>query len=150
MQPGQPTLRLRITPTAEWKLRAGHPWLYSESVRNQNRPGKTGELAVIYDSHDNFLALGLFDPDSPLRVRILHKGKPQPIDRDWWRSHLQDAIQRRTDLFDEQTTGYRCVNGESDGWPGLVVDRYDTTFVLKLYTAARLPWLLDLLPLFCE
>jgi len=34
---------------------------------------------------------------------------------------------------------YRCINGESDGWPGLVLDRYDRTFVLKLYTAAWLP-----------
>ena len=46
---------------------------------------------------------------------------------------------RRAGLFDEQTTGYRWVNGESDGWPGLVLDRYDTTLVLKLYTAAWLP-----------
>src|SRR5207247_678448 len=38
----------------------------------------------------------------------------------------------------EQKTGFRWINGESDGWPGLVLDRYDTTLVLKLYTAAWL------------
>src|ERR1039458_2481624 len=38
-----------------------------------------------------------------------------------------------------ETTGYRLIHGESDGWPGLVLDRYDTTLVLKLYTAAWLP-----------
>jgi 23S rRNA (cytosine1962-C5)-methyltransferase len=42
-------------------------------------------------------------------------------------------------LFDHQTTGFRWINGESDGWPGLVLDRYDRTLVLKLYTAAWLP-----------
>jgi 23S rRNA (cytosine1962-C5)-methyltransferase len=42
-------------------------------------------------------------------------------------------------LFDEQTTGFRWINGESDGWPGLVLDRYDQTLVLKLYTAIWLP-----------
>jgi 23S rRNA (cytosine1962-C5)-methyltransferase len=42
-------------------------------------------------------------------------------------------------LFDERTTGFRWINGESDGWPGLVLDRYDRTLVLKLYTAAWLP-----------
>ena len=42
-------------------------------------------------------------------------------------------------MFDEQTNGCRLINGESDNWPGLVVDRYDTTLVLKLYTAAWLP-----------
>ena len=46
---------------------------------------------------------------------------------------------RPAGLFDEQTTGFRWINGESDGWPGLVLDRYDRTLVLKLYTAAWLP-----------
>src|SRR5205823_3146313 len=45
----------------------------------------------------------------------------------------------RRGLFDAQTTGYRWIHGESDGWPGLVLDRYDSTLVLKLYTAAWLP-----------
>jgi 23S rRNA (cytosine1962-C5)-methyltransferase len=51
----------------------------------------------------------------------------------------QQTLARREGLFDAQTNGYRCINGESDGWPALVLDRYDTTFVLKLYTAAWLP-----------
>ncbi len=134
-----PALRLRLAAAAESVVRAGHPWLFAASVRRQNRPGKTGELAVIYDRNNEFLAAGLFDPDSPIRVRILHAGKPQPLDRDWWRRHLDEALARRAGLFDEKTTGYRCINGESDGWPGLVLDRYGTTLALKLYTAAWLP-----------
>src|SRR5439155_17526392 len=42
-------------------------------------------------------------------------------------------------LFDVQTNGYRLCNGESDGWPGLVLDRYDSTLVLKIYTTVWLP-----------
>jgi 23S rRNA (cytosine1962-C5)-methyltransferase len=132
------TLRLRVTATAESILRSGHPWLFSDSIREQNREGQPGELAVIYDRKDRFLAVGLYDPDSVIRVRILHVGKPQAIDRDWWRARLDSAIAKRKGLFDGQTTGYRLINGESDGWPGLVLDRYDTTFVVKLYTAAWL------------
>src|SRR5437016_4173944 len=139
-----PRLHLRITPTAEWKLRSGHPWLYSDSILEQNREGELGELAVIYDRHDNFLGIGLFDPGSPLRVRLLVLGKPQTIDRAWWAAHLQAAVQRREGLFDARTTGYRLVNGESDGWPGLVLDRYGENLVLKLYTPAWLPWLAQL------
>lgn len=132
-------LRLRVSPTAETILRGGHPWLFAESIRDQNREGKLGELAVIYDRNDAFLAIGLFDPDSPLRVRILHVGKPQTLDPTWWRKHFRDAIDRRMGLFNDETTGYRLVNGESDGWPGLVVDRYDDTLVLKIYTGSWLP-----------
>ena len=145
-----PRLHLRITPTAEWKLRSGHPWLFSDSITRQNRQGQPGELAILYDRYDNFLALGLYDPDSPIRVRVLHKGKPQTIDAAWWRARLQEPLDCRQGLFDTQTTGFRWIHGENDGWPGLVLDRYDTTLVLKLYTAAWLPRLPELVPLIRE
>ena len=143
-------LRLRITATAESAVRSGHPWVFSDSVHESNRAGQTGELAVIYDRKDRFLAVGLFDPDSPIRVRILHAGKPQTIDRAWWQARLEQSLAHRRDLFDAQTTGYRLIHGESDGWPGLVLDRYDSTLVLKLYTAAWLPRLDDTLALLKE
>jgi len=136
--PGAARLRLRITAAAESIVRGGHPWVFAESMREQNREGQAGELAVIYDRQDKFLAVGLFDPDSPIRVRVLHAGKPQTIDAAWWAARLDTALRRRDGLFDERTTGYRLINGESDGWPGLVLDRYDTTLVLKIYTAAWL------------
>ena len=134
-----PRLRLRVTAAAEATLRRGHPWLFAESVHEQNREGKVGELAVIYDRQDKFLAVGLFDPGSPIRVRVLHAGRPRKIDAAWWTARLDAAVRRRHGLFDERTTGYRLINGESDGWPGLVLDRYGATLVLKLYTAAWLP-----------
>ena len=141
-------LRLRLTNTAETIVRGGHPWLFADSLREQNRVGRTGELAVIYDRNDKFLAVGLFDPDSPIRVRILHAGKPQNLDSAWWRSRLLQALARRDGLFDANTNGCRLIHGESDGWPGLVLDRYATTLVLKLYTAAWLPRLDEILALF--
>ena len=140
-------LRLRVTGSAEQALRSGHPWLFGESIREQNREGQLGEFAVIYDRNDQFLALGVFDPDSPIRVRILHTGKSLAIDDHWWAARLDRALERRRGLFDDQTTGYRCVHGESDGWPGLVLDRYEETLVLKLYTAAWLPRLAQVVPL---
>ena len=143
-------LRLRVTAAAESAVRSGHPWVFCDSVLESNRAGQTGELAVIYDRKNCFLAVGLFDPDSPIRVRILHAGKPQTIDHAWWQARLAQAVARRRDLFDAQTTGYRLIHGESDGWPGLVLDRYDTTLVLKLYTAAWLPRLDDTLALLKE
>jgi 23S rRNA (cytosine1962-C5)-methyltransferase len=143
-------LRLRITATAETIVRSGHPWLFADSIHELNRTGQPGELAVIYDRKNKFLAVGLFDPDSPIRVRILHAGKPTTIDTAWWQARLEQALAIRRNLFDEQTTGYRLIHGESDGWPGLVLDRYDTTLVLKIYTAAWLPRLDEILPLFKE
>ncbi|HWI57407.1 MAG TPA: 23S rRNA (cytosine(2499)-C(5))-methyltransferase, partial [Bacillota bacterium] len=139
-----PRLRLRVSAAAESHLRSGHPWLFAESVQDQNRAGRLGELGVVFDRKDRFLAVGLFDPDSPIRLRVLHVGKPQTLDGPWWAARLAQALSRRQPFFDDHTTGFRWINGESDGWPGLVLDRYDRTLVLKLYTAAWLPRLEEL------
>ncbi|GHF99108.1 rRNA (guanine-N2)-methyltransferase [Deinococcus piscis] len=146
--PAAPRLKLTVSPAAEKHLRAGHPWVYESSVRGQNRPGEAGELAVVYDKRDRFLAVGLFDPHSPLRLRVLHAGSPAKVDRAWWQARFDAAWVRRAALFGSDTDGYRVIGGESDGFPALVVDRYADTLVLKLYSVAwfpHLPLVLDLL-----
>ena len=130
-------LRLRLTAAAETIIRGGHPWIFADSIREQNREGLTGELAVIYDRKDKFLAVGMFDSDSPIRVRILHAGKPQTIDSAWWRARLEKPLAVRRDLFDAQTNGYRLIHGESD----------DSSLVLKIYSTAWLPRLDEVLAL---
>jgi 23S rRNA (cytosine1962-C5)-methyltransferase len=145
-----PSLKLRVSQKVETILRSGHPWIFSDSIRNQSRPGTVGDLAIIYDRKDRFLGMGLFDPDGPISVRMLHTGKPQKVDRAWWQQHLTATLNRRRNLFDAQTNGYRLCNGESDGWPGLVLDRYDSTVVLKIYTTVWLSRLNEIVDLIAE
>jgi 23S rRNA (cytosine1962-C5)-methyltransferase len=140
-----PRLKLRVSSKAETALRKGHPWLFSDSIQHQSREAGAGEFAVIYDKKDCFLGIGLFDPDSPIRVRMLHVGKPRTLDGSWWQEHWQQTLSKRSEMFDSQTTGFRYCNGESDGWPGLILDRYDDTLVLKIYSAAWLPHLNQIL-----
>src|SRR2546423_9351590 len=106
------TLRLRVTKTAESLVRGGHPWVFANSILAQNRPGTLGELTALYDRKDRFLALGMFEPASPIRLRILLIGKPQPLDEAWWQSRLEEALKKRIGLFGPDTTGFRSVNGE--------------------------------------
>jgi len=172
----KPRLRVRLTATAESIVRSGHPWIFSNSIREQNRDGAIGELAVIYDRNDRFLAVGLFDPESVLRIRVLHVGKPVELDEAWWKANFERALAGRGVLtapheevdefggavrtarptqmpaviLDERTTACRLINGESDGWPGLVLDQYDRVLVMKLYTAAWRPRLDLLTRLFSE
>ena len=56
-------LRLELFPRAEMAVRSGHPWVYADSVKSQNREGETGELAVMYDRKDRFLAIGLYEAE---------------------------------------------------------------------------------------
>jgi len=141
------TLRLRLRPTAESIVRSGHPWVFADSIKEQNRDGAADEFAIIFDRNDKFLAIGFYDPDSPIRVRVLHVGKPIQIDATFWKGRFEAALAKRAALFDAETTGYRCIHGENDGFPGLVLDRYGVTFVLKIYTAAWFSRIHDLLPL---
>ena len=144
--PGARRVAVRVTPAAERALRQGHPWLFEQAVRQQSHDGQPGDLAVAFDRRRRFLAVGLYDPSSPIRVRILQRGNPATIDREWFRSRLAAAAQLRASLPGRGTTGYRLVHGENDGLPGLVVDRYGRTLVLKLYTPAWIPHLRDVLP----
>lgn len=139
---GKKRIALRITPPAQKAVRRGHPWLFAEAITRQSHDGAPGDLAVIFDDKRRFLAIGLYDPDSPIRVRVLHTGPPCPIDDDWFSQKIQSAITLRQPLADsDHTTGYRLIHGENDGLPGLVVDRYNQTYVMKLYTTAWLPHL---------
>ena len=142
MSTATPRLKLRLSAPAERALRGGHPWIYADSIREQNREGATGELAVIYSRDgDRFLGAGFYDAASPLRVRILQTGKPAAIDTAWWRARLDAALERRRSLFGPDTTGWRVVNGESDGFPAMVLDYYAGVCVLKLYSAVWIPHL---------
>ncbi|MGN6387221.1 MAG: 23S rRNA (cytosine(2499)-C(5))-methyltransferase, partial [Verrucomicrobiota bacterium] len=134
-------LHLRLKPAAESTVRGGHPWVFAGSIREQSRAGEAGELGIIFDRNNKFLAIGLYDPDSPIALRVLHSGKPVQIDENWWRERIRAAIQFRQSIFKPGTNAARLINGESDNFPGLVLDRYNQTYVLKLYTRSWFPWL---------
>lgn len=132
-------LRLRLFPRAETAVRGGHPWVYADSIKSQNRGGVTGELAVIYDRRDRFFAVGMYEAESPIRVRILHCGKPAEIGREWWLGKARECLARRERVvLKEGTDGARLINGESEGFPGLVADKYADTLVVKVYAAGWL------------
>jgi 23S rRNA (cytosine1962-C5)-methyltransferase len=142
---------VRVTADAARHLRAGHPWLFASSVTAVSHDGAPGDLAVVFDPNRRFVAFGLYDPGALLAVRVLHHGEPETLTEDWWRAHLRRALERRAPLADDPgTTAYRLVHGENDAFGGLVVDRYDTTAVVKLYSPAWAPVLPTLVPMLVE
>jgi 23S rRNA (cytosine1962-C5)-methyltransferase len=142
-KPADKRIALRIAAPAERAVRQGHPWVFDQSIIDQSHSGVPGDLAVIFDSKRNFQAIGLYDPTSPIRVRILQKGKPAAIDQNWFQEKIRAAATLREPLKKQDTDGYRLVHGENDGLPGLVIDRYAETLVIKLYTAAWVAHLKD-------
>ena len=142
--PWQRRLAVRVTRDAERHIRAGHPWVFDRSIESA-KPGEPGDLAVIFDRKRAFLAIGLYDPASPLAIRVLHTGRPATIDGRWLVESIGRSISRRQPLIERalngETTAFRLVHGENDGLGGLVIDRYGPNLVIKLYTVAWLPWL---------
>jgi 23S rRNA (cytosine1962-C5)-methyltransferase len=129
-------LAVHLNPRAEKAVKAGHPWVFADGIRRLGEGGAAGDLAVIFDRANRFAAIGLYDPASPIRVRVLHHGSPATIDRDWFVARIRDAYERRQPLMRQDTTGFRWVHGENDGLPGLIIDRYGSSMVVKLYSLA--------------
>ncbi len=141
-------IKIQISKTLQGKIRKGYPWVFNYQIQNRIPDGSRENLGVIYDHNNRFLAMGLWDPYSDLCFRVLNLGKPREINGYFFLERLQSAIKIRQELETQGTTGYRVINGESDGFPGLVLDRYEDTLVLKLYTTSWFPFLDDLCELF--
>ncbi|HID54060.1 MAG TPA: class I SAM-dependent rRNA methyltransferase [Anaerolineae bacterium] len=141
--PSERRIAIHVTPAAERSIRSGHPWVFENSIQKQSFAGRPGDLAILFDRKRRFLAVGLYDPTSSIRVRILQAGKQATIDAAWLQERLAATAASRSPLRHTDTTGYRLVHGENDGLPGLIIDRYGETYVIKLYTPAWIPWLPD-------
>ena len=134
-------IKIKISKSLQSKIRKGFPWVHYYQLNNRKISGKAGDLGVVYDSDNRFLAVGLFDPFSDIRLRILQTRNPREIDETFFRERLQQALELRSPLDSNQTNAYRMVNGENDGFPGMVVDRYNDILVIKAYTSAWFPYL---------
>lgn len=147
--PDIPTSRIaiKLKPAAERMAKKSHPWVFSDSIIKQNKQGQTGDLAIIFNSKTNkFLACGLFDPDSPIRIKLIQFHDQAAIDQEWFRQKITEAKEKRESLLKTDTNSYRLIFGENDGLPGLIADVYDDVLVIKLYSAIWLPYFNVLLP----
>ena len=103
--PSAKRIALRISAPAERALRQGHPWVFDQSITEQNHEGAPGDLAVIYDDKRRFLAIGLYDPSSAIRVRILQSRDSATINADWFQNKLASAARLRAPLDETNPTG---------------------------------------------
>jgi 23S rRNA (cytosine1962-C5)-methyltransferase len=135
-EPDEQRIAIRVKSQVEPVLRGGHPWLYEQAITSISRDGAAGDIAVVFDQKGRFLAAGLYDPDSSIRVRLLVHGRSEAIGATLFRQRLEVASEMRRPLLSRRTNGYRLSHGANDGLAGVVVDRYDRTLVVKLYSAA--------------
>ncbi len=136
------TLAIKLKIKAEKIVKKGHPWVFSQSISKQNTKGVAGDIAILFGQHDNEVyAIGLYDPHSPVRIKIIHRGKGVQIDAQFFQQKIARAFQIRVPLLQKDTNAYRLLFGENDGFPGMIVDIYNQVGVLKLYSEIWLPYL---------
>ncbi len=138
-------LAVRLTPDALKHVRLGHPWVFDRGIesvrggRHGDGTGESGDVAVMFDDRNRFVAVGLWDPGSPIRIKVLQSSTPVDVGAELWNDRLAHALARRWELLGSaDSDALRVLHGENDRMPGLVVDLYRTVAVVKLYSDAWL------------
>ncbi|MDZ4074899.1 MAG: class I SAM-dependent methyltransferase [Hylemonella sp.] len=128
---------IRIKEGKERSLLRRHPWLFESAIAKGG--GDVGETVRVESAQGEFLAWAAFSPSSKIRARVWSFDEKQRIDAAFFASRVAAAIRART-RFDIRSDGLRLVHGESDGLPGLIVDRYGDTLVAQFLSAGAERW----------
>jgi len=116
------------------RIRGGHPWVFSNEIREIQGERIAGAAAELFDTAGAFLGIGYYNPGSLIAFRLLSRERVD-IDRpELYRERIVRAVTYRHSLYPGMTT-YRAVYGEGDFLPGIVVDRYDDYLAVQLLTA---------------
>ncbi len=127
--------KVQLLPGQDRRLRAGHPWAYSNELR-MDAAAKAlppGAPVCLYTADGRRLALAQFNPHSLIAARLLTRNTDATIDATFLERRLARALRLRERLFDRPY--YRLVHAEADGLPGLVVDRFADVLVCQLNSA---------------
>lgn len=130
------TARLFLAKGREKSLLRRHPWVFSGAVTRVEGNAVSGETIDVCDFQGKWLARAAFSPQSQIRARVWTFDQQEAVDRDFFINRLQTAQQWRTWLAErDDLTGYRLIAGESDGMPGITIDRFQNFIVLQLLSA---------------
>ena len=134
-------------------VRAHHPWVFSGAVDKVKGKPRLGETVEVRAANGDLLGLGAWSPESQIQVRLWSMTEAS-IDRAFFIKQVQQALAYRQQLgIPQRNSGYRLLNAESDGLPGVVVDVLGDWLVMQALTAGAEYWkhtladvLLELLP----
>lgn len=128
--------RIILAKGREKSLLRRHPWIFSGAIERVEGKPLSGETLDVFDKGGNWLARAAWSADSQIRGRVWTFDRDEQIDQDFFVRRLQQAQQwRNVVAARDDLTGYRLIAGESDGLPGITIDRYDNFLVLQLLSS---------------
>ncbi len=132
---------LILKPGREKSLLRRHPWIFSGAIHQLDGNPASGETVNLLSSNGDFLAQAAYSPHSQIRARVWSFDPDEHINPDFFCKHIRVAIHARdTWHLAPDTDAYRLIHAESDGLPGLIVDRYGEVLVLQSLTAGSEFW----------
>jgi 23S rRNA (cytosine1962-C5)-methyltransferase len=127
---------VKLKSSREKIIHNKHPWIFSGAVETVNGNPSNGETVEILKSNGEIVGFGSYSPNSQIRVRVLSFNPDEKIDSEFLRKKVKDSISQRLQLIDvEKTNAFRLINAESDGLPGVVVDKYGEFLVCQFLSA---------------
>ncbi|HET7497836.1 MAG TPA: class I SAM-dependent rRNA methyltransferase [Candidatus Eisenbacteria bacterium] len=141
-----PAAVLRLAKNQERRIRAGHPWVFSNEIESVEGSPESGGEVLVHDHRGGVVGVGLYNPNSLIAVRLFAR-RERPIDADLFRERIRAARALRDRIYPVETT-YRLIYSEGDFLPGLIVDRYGDYLGVQSLTAGierRLDEVLDAL-----
>lgn len=113
------------------KVRNQHPWVFSNEIKRIVGNPDIGDTVLVFD-RDKFVGSGLYNPYSLISIRI-YSNKEQDLNKTFFSEQIQKALKNRETILPNEKD-FRLVYGESDGIPGLVLDKYQNHFALQSYS----------------
>jgi len=137
--------QLILKPGREKSLLRRHPWVFSGAVARVESNPESGDTVAVRAAGGEFLAWAAYSPVSQIRARVWSWDETERVDGEFLRARLQRALDARARLISpEASDALRLVHGESDGLPGVIVDRYGEVVVLQLLSAGAERWRAEL------
>lgn len=121
-----------VTKKQANRIHDGHPWVYEDEIVSIDENLENGSIVDVFGMKDNYLGTGFLSLHSKIRIRILTSNANDKIDEAFFARRIQYALQYRKEVMKDDFKECRLVHGESDGLPGLTIDRYDTILVSEV------------------
>ena len=132
---------LILKPGKERSLLRRHPWIFAGSVARTDGRLRPGDTVTVFDREHRPLARAAWSPHSQIRARVWSFDPSQTIDHAFFKRAIAAAVRRRTEHpWLREQRGVRLVHGESDGLPGVIIDRYGDVVVVQLTSAGADKW----------
>jgi 23S rRNA (cytosine1962-C5)-methyltransferase len=133
----------RVAPDVATRVRAGHPWVFRDALGTRGVSEPTGAVVDLISGNREFVARGYVDREHPVAVRVLTRRADERIvpGNGVVAARFARAVELRWFLFGAaRPAAMRVFSGETEGLPGVTVDRYGDFVVVQWLSAGALPW----------